>query len=313
MSTASETAAQPATVGTPVVDARSAARRSQAVLAGGAAALGAALAGASVAVNGALVGYPALTGQALRYGLAAVALVAWARVRALPLPRPSRQDLVQLTLLAVTGLAGFNVFVLAALDHAEPAAIGVVVGGVPIVLAIAGPLSRGARPSSLTVTAGVAVALGAGVVQGGGHVSAAGIVLALGALACEVGFTLCAVPVIPRLGPLAVSIGACAIAAVLLAGGAPLVHGADALMAPTASEATAIVVLAVAITAVAFVAWYWAIPILGTDRTGLFAGLTPVGTLATAAVVNGAVPGPVEVVGTLVVAAGVTLGLRASG
>jgi drug/metabolite transporter (DMT)-like permease len=310
MSIAGETEQHQATGRMPAVGEIEAAGRSRVFLAGGAAALGAALAGASVAVNDALVDYPVLTGQALRYGLAAAALATWARVRAVPLPRPSRRDLAQLTLLALIGLAGFNVFVLAALDHAEPAAIGVIVGGVPIVLAIAAPLARGARPSSVTVAAGVAVALGAGVVQGGGRLSMAAIGLALGALACEVGFTMFAVPIIPRLGPLAVSIGACAVAAALLAAAAPLVHGTDALTPPAAREATAIVVLAVVITAVAFVAWYWAIPVLGTDRTGLFAGLTPVGTLVTAAIVSGGLPGRLDVLGTLVVAAGLTVGLR---
>jgi drug/metabolite transporter (DMT)-like permease len=281
-----------------------------ALVAAGAAALGAGLSGASVAVNSALRDYPTLTGQAIRYAIGAVALAGWAAARRQRLPRPNRRDLVQLALLAATGLAGFNIFVLAALDHADPAAIGVIVGCVPIVLAVAAPLVRGARPAAATVGAAVVVAGGAAVVQGGGRVSLAGLALAGGALACEVAFTLLALPVVPRLGPLGVSTGACALAAVLLAVTAPLVHGQAAFTAPSGSELAAIVVLGVVVTAVAFLAWYSAVALAGPVRTGLFAGLAPVGTLVTATLMNGHPPHAIDALGTLVVAAGLTLGLK---
>jgi drug/metabolite transporter (DMT)-like permease len=200
--------------------------------------------------------------------------------------------------------------VLAALDHAEPAAIGVIVGGVPIVLAVVGPLVRGSRPAGTTVAAAVVVTCGAAVVQGGGRLSLAGVLLAGGALACEVAFTVLALPVMPRLGPLGVSIGACAVAAGLLAVAAPLVHGRDALTAPTGSQAAAIVVLGTIVTAVAFVAWYSSVDAVGPVRTGLFAGLAPVGTLVTAMAMDGHAPHLAEALGTLIVAAGITLGVR---
>src|SRR6266511_2511755 len=120
MTTASITVPAPPTTTEPSVGAGAPAPR-LALLAGSAAALGAGLSGASVAVNSALRDYPTLTGQSVRYAIAALALVVWARLRRRRLARPSRRDLLQLALLAATGLAGFNVFVLAALDHAEPA------------------------------------------------------------------------------------------------------------------------------------------------------------------------------------------------
>jgi drug/metabolite transporter (DMT)-like permease len=282
--------------------------RRLALVAGAAATLAGCLGGASVAVNSALRDYPTLSGQACRYALGAVALVAWARLRRLPLPRPARRDLLHLTLLAATGLAGFNIFVLAALDHAEPAAIGVIVGGVPIVIAVVGPLVRRTRPAPAAVVAAVVVTAGAAVVQGGGRLSVAGVLLAGGALLCEVAFTLAALPVMPRLGPLGVSTWASAIAAGLLAVTAPLVHGSAALTMPTGSEAAAIVALGVIITAVAFVAWYWAVDAMGPVRTGLYAGLVPVGTLLTAMLIGGPLPHLAEVAGTLVVAAGISFG-----
>jgi drug/metabolite transporter (DMT)-like permease len=302
----------PADVAGPGRNAADPAARRRALLAGAAATLGAGLAGSSVAVNSALRDYPALTGQAVRYAVGALALVLFARARRRHIPRPGRRELVQLTLLAATGLAGFNLFVLAALDHAAPAAIGVIVGGVPVVIAVLGPLTRRSRPAAATVVAAVVVTAGAAVVQGGGRLSLAGVLLAGGALGCEVAFTLLALPLMPRLGPLGVSTGACALAAVLLAVTAPVVHGAGALAAPTAGQATAIVVLGVIVTAVAFVAWYSSVDSVGPVRTGLFAGLVPVGTLLTAMLMDGQLPHLAEAAGTLVVAAGITLGVRAS-
>ena len=70
--------------------------------------------GSSFAVSRLLLGYPTLTGQALRYAGAAV-LLALLAARS-PRVRPVRRgDLVRLGALAFTGLTGFNVCVLAAL------------------------------------------------------------------------------------------------------------------------------------------------------------------------------------------------------
>jgi drug/metabolite transporter (DMT)-like permease len=283
-----------------------------ALAAGAAATLASCLAGSSVAVNSTLRDYPTLSGQALSYALGAAALVAWARIRRLQLPRPTRRDMLHLTLLAATGLAGFNLFVLAALDHAEPAAIGVIVGGVPIVIAVVSPLLHRQRPATAVVIAAALVTAGAAVVQGGGRLSAAGLLLAGGALLCEVAFTLLALPVIPRLGPLGVSTWACVIAAGVLAATAPLVHGSAAWTVPTGGEAAAIVALGVIVSAVAFVAWYWSVDAVGPVRTGLFAGLVPVGTLLTAMLIDRQLPHLAEAAGTLIVAAGITLGATRS-
>jgi drug/metabolite transporter (DMT)-like permease len=154
------------------------------------------------------------------------------------------------------------------------------------------------------------VTAGATVVQGGGRLSVSGVLLAAGALGCEVAFTLLAVPVVPRLGPLGVSIGACVLAAAMLGIAAPLVHGASALTRPTLGEAAAILALGIVVTAVAFVAWYSSVDAVGPVRTGLFAGLVPVGTLVTATLVDRQLPHLAEAVGTAMVAAGITLGVR---
>ena len=61
------------------------------------------------------------------------------------------------------------------------------------------------------------------------------------------------------------------------AGGPPI------LRTPTATQLAALSYLAVAVTAVVFLAWYAAMQRLGVDRTGLFNGLIPIASLAAVA------------------------------
>ena len=93
-----------------------------------------------MAVSKLLIHYPVLSAEAVRYAIGATALLAVARLRRQRLPRPTGRDLALLLALGATGLAGFNILLLAALRRVEPAAVGVVVGCVPVLLALAGPL-----------------------------------------------------------------------------------------------------------------------------------------------------------------------------
>jgi drug/metabolite transporter (DMT)-like permease len=109
--------------------------------------------------------------------------------------RPIARELALLTALAATGLVLFNVCVVGAVREGDPGTVGVIVGCVPVVLAVAAPLLDGRRPSPRLVLAGVVVAVGAaGVEQAGGGMSGVGVLLALGALACEASFSLIAAP-----------------------------------------------------------------------------------------------------------------------
>jgi drug/metabolite transporter (DMT)-like permease len=103
----------------------------------------------------------------------------------------------------------------------------------------------------------------------------------------------------------------CAMAAAGLGVAAILVDGSRALPLPSAEEGAAIAYLAVAVTAVAFVAWYSGVQRLGVERAGLFAGLIPVSTLICAAAIGTGSLGLVEALGVLVVGAGVSFGVSA--
>ncbi|MER5551995.1 DMT family transporter [Streptomyces sp. NPDC002793] len=262
------------------------------------------LVGTSAAVSATIADYPVLGGPALRYALAAAILLAVVRHRRSPRAGLTPRDFLFLLAPAATGLAGFNIFLVEATRHAGPAMIGTVVGALPIVLALVGPLTERRRPAARTVGAGAVVTLGAAVAAGLGGGSPHGVLLSLGALVGEVAFSLLALPLLPLLGPLRVAAYPAALAAGIL------LEGTDSLRLPTLSEAAAFGYLGVLVTATAFFLWYDALRRLGAARAGLFAGLVPVGALVTTVALGLGEEGLADVVGALLVAAGVVIGLR---
>jgi drug/metabolite transporter (DMT)-like permease len=267
-----------------------------------------ALVGSLVAASDVVEGYPLPAGQALRYLLAAGVLVLLARGR---LPRLHPREALSLAALAATGLVLFNLFVIEGVRETDPATVGVIVGCVPVLLAVAGPLIAGRPVSAGVLAAAVVVAGGAAGVQwADGGITLAGLLLALGALACEACFSLLAAPHLERLGPLAVSAYACLFAVPMLAAWSLIADG-PSLPLPSASEAAAIAYLGVAVTTIGFVAWYTAVGLLGVERAGLFSGVLPVSALACSAALGVAEVTPQRLVAVAVVAAGITLGMRA--
>jgi drug/metabolite transporter (DMT)-like permease len=265
-----------------------------------------ALVGSLVAASDAVESYPLAEAQFLRYLLAAAILFALARGR---LPRLARSEAVGLAALAATGLVLFNVFVVEGVRETDPATVGVIVGCVPVVLAVAAPLLERRPLSGRVLVAAVVVSAGAAAVQWtDGGISSLGLGLALGALACEAAFSLLAAPHLERLGPLAVSAYACLFALPLLAAWA-IARGGPELPAPTAEELAAVVYLGAAVTTSGFVAWYTAVRLLGVERAGLFSGVLPVSALACSAALGVAAFTPGRLAAVAVVAAGITLGV----
>ena len=262
--------------------------------------------GSSVAASSLIVDYPILTGQAIRYAIGAVILVAIARRT---LVRPGRRELVILTALAGLGLVGFNVFLLAALREADPALVGVVIGAVPIVLALVGPVMSGQRPEGRIVGAAVLVTAGVIIVQWDEAESTLlGLVLALGAMGCEAAFSLLAIPVLGRLRPIGVATYTSALAVPLLVILAVSFESSDIAL-PAAGEIAALVYLGAVVTAAAFLAWYSAIARVGVPRAGLFAGLVPIAALGASAAIGTSEITFFRLLGALVVFAAILIGV----
>jgi drug/metabolite transporter (DMT)-like permease len=308
---------------------------------------GMAIVGSSVSISQLILDYPALTGQAARYALAAAALFAIARrfprlgaagtptvpdlasstptspdagtaTRSAPATgadpltspgRPTARELGILTALAATGLAAFNACILIALPHADPAIVGTVIGAAPLGLALLGPLLRGGRPATRLVAAAGMVVAGTALVQGSGRVDSIGILASLGALGGEIAFSLLAAAVLPRLGPVRVAAYSCALAVPLLLVAALPAGELSRWRLPTPVEAATLGYLAALMTVVAFLAWFTGLRRLGVERAGMIVGVMPLATLVTAAIQAGRPPDPGQSAGVLVVAVGLAVGL----
>ena len=267
------------------------------------------LVGTLAAISSVINGYPLYGGQALRYSLAAAILLAVARARGLGLVRLTPREALLLLSLAATGLVLFNVCVIEATRHASPTLVGTIVGTVPVVLALAGPLLARSRPSAQVVAGAVVVVAGASLTTGLGGGSLTGLAWSVGALACEACFSLLAMPLLPKLGPIRVSAYTVAVAVPLLLVVGVVADGGGVLRMPTPAEATALVYLGTIISAGAFLLWYGALPRLGADRAGLFAGVLPVGAIATTVLLGLGTPTATELSGVALVIAGLVVGL----
>jgi drug/metabolite transporter (DMT)-like permease len=199
---------------------------------------------------------------------------------------------------------------------ADPATVGVVIGAAPLVIVIAAAVAGGTRPTRRVLLAAAVVTAGSAAAQLGGATgltwSGTGLLLSAGALGGAAGSTLLAAPVLPRLGALAVTIYTCGMAGILLLAAAAVARSAGGppiLRTPTATQLAALSYLAVAVTAVVFIAWYAAMTRLGVDRTGLFNGLIPIASLAAVALTGTGTITLLQFLAALTVLAGVILGL----
>jgi drug/metabolite transporter (DMT)-like permease len=278
--------------------------------------------GGSVAVSGMLADAPMLTVQALRYAVACLLLVSyarWTRGTARPpgtrwpvtgLVRPRGAEWGWLTGVVLSGMVVFNLALVHGAKHAEPAVIGVAVACVPILLAVAGPMLEGRGPAPRLVLAAAVVTGGAALVQGVGRTDGAGLAWAAVTFACEAGFTLLAVPLLGRHGPLGVSVHATWYAAAIFEVCGLLREGPGAITRLRADDVLAGGYLAVCVTALAFVLWYTCVQRLGSARAGLLTGLAPIAAAATGVALGGPMPSPLVWAGIATVAAGLALGLR---
>jgi drug/metabolite transporter (DMT)-like permease len=265
--------------------------------------------GTLAAVSSVINHYPLYGGQAVRYAMAAVILLAVARAKGLGLVRLTLRETLLLLSLAATGLVLFNVCVIQATRHASPTLVGTTVGTVPVVLALVAPLLARARPSGRVLAAAAAVVAGATITTGLGSGNLTGLLYAVGALACEACFSLLAIPLLPRLGPIRVSAYTQAAAIPLLLIVAVIADGGGILRTPSAAEAAALLYLGTVVSAGAFFLWYDALPRLGADRAGLFAGMVPIGAIVTTFLLGLGAPTVTELGGAALVIAGLTVGL----
>jgi drug/metabolite transporter (DMT)-like permease len=260
--------------------------------------------GGSVAASGLLTGAPLFTVQALRYAVACLLLLGYARARGLRVAAPRGAEWAWLLGVTITGLVLFNVALVHGSRHAEPAVLGVAVSCVPLLLAVIGR-----RPHRRVIAAAAVVTLGAGLVQGLGRSDATGLVWALVVLLCEAGFTLLAVPLLGRHGPIGISVHTTWLAAGLFGALGLVTDGPSAITRLDTTDLLAGAYLAVGVTAIAFLLWYTCVDRLGAGRAGLLTGIAPIAAALTGVALGGPAPQPLVWAGVATVAAGLALGL----
>lgn len=266
--------------------------------------------GGSAAVSGLVAGDGAATAQAIRYTLAALILVLVARGMGVTIRRPRGGEWLWLAGVSMSGLFLFNIAMLIGSRHAEPAALGVAIAAVPIVLAVIGPLTQGMPVSRHLVVAAAVVTAGAVMVQGFGSTDAIGMLCAVALLITEAGFTLLAVPVLAAHGPFGISVHTTWMAAVVFAVTAVVREGPGAAVRIDARQWAAVAFLTIAATAVAFVLWYSCVAAIGPARAGLLSGVVPVAAAIGGVLLGRDLPGPMVWVGVAIVAAGLLIGFR---
>ncbi|MFD7077264.1 DMT family transporter [Nocardioides sp. NPDC059952] len=276
------------------------------------AAAGMACVGSSVAVSAAITDAPLFTLQSVRYALAALLLLAVARVTGWRVPRPRGREWLWLAGVATAGLVLFNVGVVRGVAHAEPAVIGVAVAAVPMLLAVVPAVATRTLPARSVIIGAMVVTAGAVVVEGFGRTDAAGVGYALLVLVCEAGFTLLAVPVLPRLGAFGVSFHSVWMATAGMAVVGVTTEGPAAVTTLDTGDLLAALHLAAVVTTLAFLLWFTAVKRLGSGRAGLLTGVVPVAAAGLGVPLHGIVPGPMVWIGTAVVALGLVIGLSRS-
>ncbi|MFI9504169.1 DMT family transporter [Nocardia sp. NPDC052566] len=263
--------------------------------------------GSAIAATTALTTFPIMTGQAIRYGIAAALLAACFRRQ---LPRVDLSQLARIIVLGATGLAGFNICLVLALRRVDAGVAGAVIGAVPVVLALFGPLVAGRSPSVRALAAAAIVTTGAVVVQWSGSADdPIGLLLAAGALAGECAFSLVAIPLVRDIGAKATATYA-ATAGAVLCGIVALASELPTLRLPTAAESMAIGYLAVAASAGAFTLWYAALDRIPVETAGAFAGVVPVCALLTGVLLGVSESSPLRFAGAAIVGAGVVFAAR---
>lgn len=231
------------------------------------------LLGSSVAVISVTQQFPVFAVQALRYAVAALAVVVLARLAKVQLVWPSRAELRWVLGGAASGLVAFNLATILGTRHAEPAVLGAAVGCIPLALAVIGPLSQHQLPSRRLVVAAIIVSAGGVAVAGLGRSDPIGMLAAASLIACEVGFTIFGAVALPRMGAWSYSAATAVAASLAFAGLSAVVERPDLRFLADPGAVGAVSYLGVVATAVAFILWFTGVERLGPGAVGLCAGV----------------------------------------
>lgn len=276
--------------------------------------------GGSVAAASLLDAYPVLGGQAVRFAVATVVLIAWGLVRRHVFRRPTIRESVVLVLLATCGMVGYGIMLVQATSVADPGNVGVAIGAAPLLIVLTRAAQARTKPAPMLMFGAVVVLAGTFIAQtstdGGLQWRAEGMLWSLALLAGAASITLLGASVITTLGPYTVTTYACGVSAVLLlglSGGIQAATGATMMRVPDPTEFAALAFLTIGVTVMVTLLWYGAMTRLGAGRAGLFNGLVPLASLVSVAVVGVGTITLSQLTGAGLVLTGVLVGLSSRG
>jgi drug/metabolite transporter (DMT)-like permease len=268
-------------------------------------------AAAFAAIRAALEGYTPAELAVLRLALASLALAVVTAVAGRG--RPAVRDLPRLALVALTGMTAYQLLLNAGEQTVDAGTASLLVSTGPLFVAVLAAAVLGERLDTSAwagVTIGFAGAAIIAVGEGGGLAVSAHALLVLAAAVSQAAFFVLQKPLLPRYGSLRVTAWAMWIGALALV---PFAPTAPAAVANAGLEATAAVAfLGLAASAVAFLAWAYALSRLEVHRAASCLYAVPVVAIGVAWVWLGEVPSPISLLGGAVALAGVAVTNRRS-
>ena len=255
---------------------------------------------------------PPALGAALRFTLASSCLLTILFVQKGHFPRPSRQEWFGLFFLGLTGVCGYNLFFLQALEVVEAGRTAAIIASNPILITLLSALFF-KESLSLRKLSGILVSVsGAMLVASKGNIHvllhfSTGDKALLGALCCWAVYSVLGKKVLNTLSPLVSVTYSALIGTLMLAPIALLTTDYSLAGSFSPSAWLGIIYLAIPGTVIAFLLFYQGIKELGVVQAGIFINLIPVSALILSILMLGETPDINMFSGTALVIAGVFL------
>lgn len=254
-----------------------------------------------------------LWAAALRFIIGSLAMFMLAQWRREPLLAPLRHNIGPYLLLGLVGIGGFNLLFFYAMQSTSPANAALIMATNPLLTTLLAGVVLGERPTSRHIAALPLALIGVVVVISGGSMArleglqvARGDLLMLGADLVWAFYNVLGRRYMPAASAVSNTTLVMGAGAMLLLGVAVADGGQFTL--PGASAGTALLVMALGGTVLAYLFWNTGIAHLGAGRTALFLNLVPVFAMLTGALA-GANPTQVQLIGGMLVIGGVSIAM----
>lgn len=248
----------------------------------------------------------------LRFSMASTCLLALLYWRERRFPVPTFKEWAGLTCLGLTGIFGYNLLLLKALQTVEANHSAAMISCNPALITLISCLVLGERISRLNALGVLISVSGAVIVASKGQVSqllhfSEGDIFLVGALCCWALYSVIGKHILGSLSALVSVSYAAAIGTLLLFPATLFFTDISQINHISHSSWLALFYLAIPGTVIAFLCFYEGIKAIGVIKAGIFINLTPISTLLLSIPILGEIPCPAMLTGTAMVISGVFL------